>query len=611
MSRIDDIIKNQMKSDKTVKVRPIPEFSSDGKVIKRGNSILKKRILTVILVLCSIYVVFYAPGLFMRDKKDISNNMVLDPDTSSIKLYNDMMSKSQSNDFDGDGLDNSTEENYSTNIWSRDSDNDGADDYYEIYVSKTSPTEYNKDILIDIQKKSDKEKGDKVDTPYKCGNVILWAKDYESKAKGGVIETPLGYHFTDFNGYAQFAENNALFAYTNDNGKYEPLTFNDKYEVWNIDNYHNVVMFSSPLEEIVAYKFFGKPVYAKDNFFHTMMVALLPSRSFISANKMTREDVEPTMSFTQFADNYNISYDKNNYERLSKKTNTLNDLQFVRSMIDENKCVAVSLFNENVGEVRCIINGYNEKNDLFVIDEETYEDLGVIHINEVARKSIDKNGNYAVNTYFTWYGLGFSSDYGDRISFFSVAGSSANFDVKKEAEKVESTPTDATPSEPTPTDSIETSTPTEAEYVAPILHTGSFEHTHESFISIISRYPNYKDNTENKKGEEPFKEFIDANTISGLAFYETDNKDAVAYLWINDHANTDIIYDKFKSYYSSEGSFEDEEGEIYKESKIQTSDGASVILRKYTDDIIIIFYGKNGINEELSNIDNEIGKEQN
>lgn len=99
-------------------------------------------------------------------------------------------------------------------------------------------------------------------------------------------------------------------------------------------------------------------------------------------------------------------------------------------MIDENRCVAVSLYDVNDGELRGIIYGYTEDNRLLVADEETLETLGVIYIDEIGKKTMSKDGNFLLKTYFEWYGLGFSSKDYDRISFFAVADSKDNINLQ-------------------------------------------------------------------------------------------------------------------------------------------------------------------------------------
>lgn len=423
MSRLNKVLNESQRPIKERKNRKIPEYNSNGKVLRIGNEAKKKRLIIFGLVFFWIYLILYFPGLFMKNKNSVSNSYVKNPDTSAIKIFNDYYAKSKDEDFDDDGLTNSVEDSEGTNPWDKDTDKDGVDDYYEIYVSKTNPNSYNDDLLIDIQKKIDSEKGAAVNTPYKCGNVIMWADDYKSKATGGVVETPTGYHFTNFKGYAQFPHTSKIYLYTDDNGFYEKLEYRENEDVWRIDNIHNVIVFNEPIEDVVEYNFFGKKKYVKPNFFHSIMQFILPKKGFLSAKKTTRADVEPPVMNVYTATNNNIVYDKNNGERFRQDTNSLADLQFVRTMIDDNKCVAVSLYDVNDGEFIGIIYGYTEDNRLLVADENTMETIGVIYVDEIGKKTMSKDGSFLLKTYFEWYGLGYSSKSYDRISFFAVADS--------------------------------------------------------------------------------------------------------------------------------------------------------------------------------------------
>ncbi len=616
MSRLNNVLKNNVNGGKPQKKIKIPEYGTNGKVLKVRNEGLIKDIKIVFIVVLFLFMVLYIPGLFMNKKEKNENNYVYTPDAASIKIFNDYYSKSKEEDFDGDGLSNSAEEEHNINPWDQDTDGDGLNDYYELYITKTSPTEDNTDTIITIQQDQDNQQNITVDTPYKCGNVILWADDYKSKARGGVIDVPIGYHFNNFKGYAQFPHTQPIYVYTNDNGIYELLNYNDEADVWKINNVHNVFIYNSPIENVVEYKFFKKIVYGKRNAFGNVMLAILPSRGFITANKTTREDVEPHTPFMATSDNFDIYYDVENGERFGQNTDSLQDLQFVRAMIDENKCVEVSLYDVNDGEFRGIIYGYTNDDTLLVADEQTHEYIGTIYVNEIGEKAIDKNGNYGLNSYFKWYGLGFSSSSYDRISFFSVANDVNDINVTQGP--VEATMTDAEEELTTEQNEVTTeevitektekkeASPTDADYTK-ALHTGEWDHTKNGFITVMTKYE-YTDKTEGSLEKELYKDMeIDSYT----KFTSSDEKITVTYFWIPKHDDADKIYENITDLYVEDAKLEESETEVYKQIKYINKDSSVIIIRKYIDDTCIMIESKDGINKEVSKINKAVGQKAN
>lgn len=614
-NRLKKVVNQQTNNAKKPKNIKIPEYNSSGKVVKIGNEGLKKRLGIAIIVVSALFVVFYLPGLFMKDKTEETNSYVKQPDISSIKLMNDYYSMSKDKDFDGDGLSNSAEDEHGTNPWSRDTDGDGMDDYYEIYVSKTDPNEYDSDALIKLQESSDQATNTTVETPYKCSNVIMWAKNIHSKAYGGVIETPKGYHFSNFEGYAQFPQGSGSFAYTNDNGRYELLPYDTNASAWKINNIHNVELFNTEIEQEIEYRFFGKPVYVKLNAFGKIMNFILPKKGIISAQLTTREDIEPTSQTYTIADNNNIVYDSTNGDRFGRNTNTLQDLQFVRSMIDENRCVEVSLYDVNDGELRAIIYGYTNDNTLYVADEDTLETLGCIYVNEIGRKSVDKDGNYGLSSYFSWYGLGFSSASYDRISFFAVAEEESDIISTVPANDEVETETTTEVSEEMTTEIVETASPTDTEEVVyDIKHkktfkTGEWDHSLRGFEVIMEgngfgKYEgNDKDIVDNiieEYGESVISTYKRCGSADGNIIYSC--------MLVSDHDKGTEIYKKLLEQYkekSTDVTYKNKK--LYLQTIYTYEDKSSIFIRRYADDSFIISFSKNGITDEIKNINKQFG----
>lgn len=325
--------------------------------------------------------------MFLSEEKVSSENAAVKYDTSAIKLSSDALKNNPSKDFDGDGIENSEESSEGTNPWFIDSDLDGLTDYCELYVTKTNPKEFNKDYLIDQQKKYDEKKDKSLGSPYKIGNVILWADDYESKAYGSVVKTTTGYRFCNFSGYAQFPEDEGKYAYKVENGVRKSLTYREDERVWKVSSGDTVELYKKELEGTVDFSFFGMHIYASDNLATSVLSKILPDRGFITATAKTKMDVDPDTRDSTITDIKKVKYKKKDTYRFTMNTNKLNDLQFVRQTIkEEDDCVAVSLYNKNEGEYVAIVYGYTYEGDLLLADKDSLEPVGVLSTTEKAKK---------------------------------------------------------------------------------------------------------------------------------------------------------------------------------------------------------------------------------
>lgn len=618
MSRLNKVIRNNTVPIKKEKERKIPLYDANGHVIRMGNEALKKRISIAILVITGLYIILYFPGIFIKDKKEIDNEYVATPDIGSVKIFKDYLAVSGDKDFDRDGLSNGSENEYGTNPYEKDSDYDGVDDYYEVYVTKTDPAKYDNGLLLEFQKKIDSDNGNTVDTPYKCNNVIMWADNYDSKAYGGVIETPKGFHFSNFNGYVQFPKGNQIYAYTNDNGKYKLLDYDKDNDVWYIDGYHNVEIFNQKIERITEYKIFGKSLYAKHNFLGDIMTFLLPRKGIIAAENKTREDVEPSTGNIVTANNNNIHYDISNGERFGQNTNSLQDLQFVRTMIDSNRCVEVSLYDLNDGEYRGIIYGYTQDNDLLVADENTLKTVGTIHVDEIGVKGVDKDGNYGISTYFTWYGLGFSSNSYDLISFFAVADEESNINAtlppatSSDAEEATETDAEETNTEEVTTEEVKEATPNDASSFTfiEILNTGEWDHSRVDFIQIMT-VNNFLDKTNDEIENGYIKENVDNGTLGSYTLYASRTNGSVMYVWCPEQEKSDDVYKGLVDTFNADTAIKSEQyKDIYRQTKYTYENGSEKIIRQYADNTYIIFSCDTEMTDELKDISEKLGTTQ-
>lgn len=425
MSRLNKVLyENSVQAKgKSKKEKSIPQYSANGKVKRTELSRKKKTLLIVMFCFSVMLMIIYVPAILNTKKNNQQQQgYMVDVNYSSIKLCNEEISKNTDSDFDNDGIDNTKEQTEGTNIYSEDSDFDGATDYYELYVSKTDPNYYDTSIVVNIQKQLDNQEDKTVSSPYKMGNVILWADDYVSKAAGGVVETVSGYHFYNFSGYAQFPSEKGSYVYGVKNNIHTQLKHLEAEDAWKIDGYENVEVYEEKLKDIVEFSFFHKVIYTNSNVFTRTLATILPNTGWITATKKTSIDVEPDSEGWTTCTIDEPDYNYEDTGRFSKNTNSLQDLQYVRQMIQNNRCVAVSLFDSYDGEYIGIVYGYDKTGNFLIADPETKTLIGKLYVTEIGRKILNKEGQFVYSTIFAWNGLGFSSKSGDRISFFAVSG---------------------------------------------------------------------------------------------------------------------------------------------------------------------------------------------
>lgn len=362
----------------------------------------------------------YIPQFFINDEANAKTSTI-----SSVLEYNSVANWSYkigtehgTDDFDKDGLTNDEEDAAGTIIWSVDSNNNGVSDYYEVKQLNGANAS---NLLMEKVKELDKANNASLSSPYKMNNVILWPDDYESKVYGGVIETTAGYRFSDFKGYAQFPNYNDIYVYKYEDGVRKELKFLEKEKAWYIDEDMYVEVYSEPLEDVVKFGIFGSVSFKKGNILTKALAFILPDQGFITAAKMKDIDAEPDTRAYQTAQITNVSYNKDDYMRLTKNQTEISNLVYVRNTIKEGKCLAVSLYGYELGEAIAIVYGYTYTGDLLLADQETLTPIGHLKIEEKAKKMIDNNGNIVAYEYFDFEGFGFDSENGDRISFFAVS----------------------------------------------------------------------------------------------------------------------------------------------------------------------------------------------
>ena len=266
MSRLRDLSSNKRRSSRKKKDNTrssyIPSYTPDGKVIDPGRAAKKKAVLRTMIVVAGIFAFIYIPGMYMREPEP--ETFIASPDSTAIQMVNQLLRDSGNEDFDGDDVTNADETAAGSNPWKADTDNDGMSDYYEIYVSDTNPAEYNRD-MVDIQQREDNRNGNSLASPYKIGNVVLWADDYTSKSYGSVVETLHGYHFCDFSGYAQFSQYDTCYAYKVENGVRTLLEHRERENAWKVSAGDIVEVYEEPLTTTIEVGLFGQTYYLEPN----------------------------------------------------------------------------------------------------------------------------------------------------------------------------------------------------------------------------------------------------------------------------------------------------------------------------------------------------------
>lgn len=446
MRRLDDVLRanesagtGKRKKKKSV----IPVYDMNGKTITPEKKKRESRIAVAVLVIGLTLVFIYVPQFVLKDTTE--KQVSVKTNTSAIRISNNALRDNPSEDYDGDGIENSEETSLGTDPWNSDTDGDGITDYAEVHVTNTNPLQVD-DLMTDMQEKQDEQKNKRVGSPYKIGNVILWADDYASKAYGSVVECPDGYRFCNFSGYAQFADSNAKYAYRLKNGVRTLLPYRSEENVWKVSKGDLVELHKKKLKEIVEFDFFFHPVYAPKNTVTSIFAKVLPDKGFITATEKTKKDIEPDTRNAVITKIQKPAYSKTDSSRFTMNSNTLNDLLFVREAIKENdSCIAVSLFNKDRGEYIGIVYGYTADGSLLIADNKTLKPIGVLSITEKAKKIVDNTGSMVSSSYFDFDGFGFRSQNGDRISFFAASSDkvkSSNFGKTKDMEKNKDTKKD-------------------------------------------------------------------------------------------------------------------------------------------------------------------------
>ncbi len=408
-------------------------YGNSSDIVITKKKIDYKKLVVPVAILFTFIMVIYLPQIMYKGEP---NTEFFDTaaDSTAIKLSSQYVKDCPDDDFDGDGLANYKEEEYGCNPFAKDSDRDGVSDYAEVITYKTSPVKTNSTLVNYIRQK-DAEKGNSIDTPYKMGDVILWADSYTDKTYGGVIETFDGYRFHSFKGWAKFAS--GKYAYKYENGKHTLLQYREKEDAWRIEEDMVVLVYDKKLEMANHFILFGNSMFSKSNFFTDFLSFVLPDDAgILRGQKIAKIDADPDLTTDVEVDFKLPKYDENELERFGTSFDSLHVLIKVREYLDKNQAVAVSLFSSSRGENIGVVTGYTADGRLIVCNTNG-DFLGYITIYEKAAYMLNEEKEMVTRQWFTFEGLGYSSSNWDRISFFGVSeNDDANIKEDKEDSEI-------------------------------------------------------------------------------------------------------------------------------------------------------------------------------
>ena len=405
---------------KLQKIRPpeanvIPQYTLIPEKKKRRN--FPKWLRNMLVCIIVAVTVLYLPPVLFRST---NTNPVteLEADVSAVLTANQYLKDHPDDDFDGDGLVNSKEQQIGSDPYRIDTDGDGIMDSSEFFLTETSPVIYNK-TLIEIAEKQMKDAGKSVQSPFKINNVVMWPDNMEARVYGSVVRTLNGYRFCNFQGWAQFPEGG--YAYEIEDGIHRELRRNSDGAVYIPGPDTMVEVYEQPIEMLYQFSFCGLTLYLNNRICGDTLCFLLPENGpgLLTCQKLASMDLDPDVSRGAEASYGDITPTLDD-SRFGRNQILLQDLSRVRSSIENNEVVFASLFSSIRGEAIILIYGYTADGNLLAADWKTGEPIGEIRIEERASRLYDEDGKFVQYEWFIFDGLGFSSYNKDRISFFEA-----------------------------------------------------------------------------------------------------------------------------------------------------------------------------------------------
>lgn len=413
----------------------------------------KRKIPAIIPVLVCfglvIFLTIYLPPLLV-DEPDLTTRSSVDlrasADRNAMEWAQTYMRNHPEDDFDGDGLTNEQELNAGTGVYLIDNDFDGTTDYAELYLTETNPC-YADNSAINFVQQSDAKTGNVVNTPFKVHDVVMWADDYYSKARGSVIPLADGsYTFYRFQGWVQFPSE-AQYAYKVVNGTQVALERNESGYFY-IDSISatNVRLYTEQPESCYVVSLLGERYMLPNNIGSKILCALLPSKGFglITVKETLVNDLDETWSEVAIINDIvtmRINEDSYDHERFGRNDLSVTDLSDIFAQIDSGNNVIISLMSHEVGEVFLEVYGYTNRNNLLVCDPLSGETFGVINIDVVGERVLDQSGSIAAYEHFEFNGCGYSSASRHRLTVVgSVNATTGATNIKTNETDAETVP---------------------------------------------------------------------------------------------------------------------------------------------------------------------------
>lgn len=406
----------------------IPTYSLEKK--KRH---VPKWVMIVSTVALAIFVTIYLPPMLIEEPNltyRASVDMRQDADRQAMELAQVYLRNNPDADFDNDGLTNEAELNAGTGVYIPDNDNDGTTDYAELYLTETNPIMADTSA-IDFVMNADNKTGSAVNTPFKVHDVVMWADDYTSKARGGAIKLSDGsYNFYHFKGWVQFPEA-PVAAYKAVNGIQIKLEKNENgYFYIDDSSLVNVRIYTEQPQACHLISFWGKGYQIPDNFFGKALSFIFPSKGFglITCKPALVNDFDGTWDETAVANDI-IKVRLGNFSetRFGRDQQLLTDLSTIFAHIDDGDNVIIQLMSHEVGEIYLEVYGYTNRNNLLVCDPTTGENLGVINISVIGERYLDQSGTITNYEHFYFDGCGYNSASRHRITILDTVNANKTY----------------------------------------------------------------------------------------------------------------------------------------------------------------------------------------
>lgn len=409
---------NRMKSRVEAREQvSIPTYTIQKK--KRKIPIIIPAIVGVILI---AFVTIYLPPMLVEEPDMMTRgsvNLTEAADPQALEWAQTYIRNNPEEDFDHDGLTNEQELNNSTGVYIPDNDFDGTTDYAELYLTETNPCYYDNSIINFVQQ-SDAKTGNAVNTPFKVHDIVMWADDYESKARGGVIPLADGsYNFYRFQGWVQFPSEEARYAYKVVNGVQEELKKNESgYFYVDTKDLVNVRVYAEKPASCYIVSLLGERYMLPDNVGTQILDVILPGKGFglITIKKALVNDLDDTWSEVAVVnDIITTQIDEFDLDRFGRNDLDLDDLSTIFTQIDSGNNVLISLMSHQTGEVIVEVYGYTSRNNLLVCDPRTGEEYGVLNVQVKGERVLDQEGSIFSYEHYDFTGCGYSSNARHRL----------------------------------------------------------------------------------------------------------------------------------------------------------------------------------------------------